>query len=119
MRAARITGYDVQTLMNMAYVASAYPPARRHEVLSWTHHAEVAGLDAVEREKLLARAETERMSARCLREELRRRRRAESRSAQACPTRASEQTGGRVCPHCGCAIDAVELGNAKVSRDAA
>src|SRR5215213_10871726 len=42
MRAARITGYDVQSLMNMVYVASHFDASRRRETLSWSHHSEVA-----------------------------------------------------------------------------
>ena len=41
-RAARITGYDIQSLMNMAYVAARFHISRRRENLSWSHHAEVA-----------------------------------------------------------------------------
>ena len=32
-----------QTLMNCAWVASRFPPSRRRESLSFSHHAEVAG----------------------------------------------------------------------------
>src|SRR5687768_3997103 len=38
--AARITGYDVQSLMNMAYVAGRFEVSRRRESLSFSHHAE-------------------------------------------------------------------------------
>jgi hypothetical protein len=70
-RAMKITGYDTQTLMNMVYVASRYEFSRRREKLSWSHHAEAAALDAAERERLLQRAETDRLSVRDLRELIR------------------------------------------------
>ena len=76
-RAARITGYDTQTLMNMVYVASRFEPAERREALSWSHHAELAGIAAAERERWLELAESQRMSVRCLRDEVRRARRLE------------------------------------------
>src|ERR1700761_5415884 len=38
-RAKQITGYDVQTLMNMTYVASRFDASRRRESLSFSHHA--------------------------------------------------------------------------------
>jgi hypothetical protein len=44
-RAAQITGYDTQSLMNMVYVASRFPFSRRRENLSWSHHEAVAALD--------------------------------------------------------------------------
>jgi hypothetical protein len=75
-RASRITGYDAQTLMNMVYVTSRFEPSRRHPGLSWSHHAEVAALPQEEQDRWLARAETDRLSVRCLREEIRRERRA-------------------------------------------
>ena len=71
IRAARVTGYDAQTLMNMVYVASHFPPTRRRGSLSWSHHAELAALEPDEQDTWLNRAETERLSVRCLRQELR------------------------------------------------
>lgn len=106
-RAARLTGYDVQTLMNMVYVASRFDAAgERRANLSWSHHAEVAGVPRPDRDLLLDHAERERMSVRCLREELRRRRR---QLGQAEPDdrklrRSSHQAvsvDADVCPHCG------------------
>ena len=74
-RASRITGYDAQTLMNMVYVASRFEASRRRENLSWSHHAEVAALPYEEQERWLTRADVDRLSVRCLREEIRRERR--------------------------------------------
>ena len=84
VRASRITGYDVQTLMNMVYVASRFEAERRRERLSWSHHAELAALEPDDQEQWLTRAEEERLSVRDLRGELRR------------VTRARE-TGDRIC----------------------
>ena len=69
---ASITGYDTQTLMNMAYVTSRFSPSRRREGLSFSHHAEVAALCQEEQERWLDRAMFERLSVRALRAELRR-----------------------------------------------
>src|SRR5918999_1201697 len=76
VRASRITGYDAQTLMNMAYVASRFDASRRHGKLSWSHHAEIAAMQPSAQDFWLARAESERLSVRCLRDEVRRARRA-------------------------------------------
>lgn len=115
-RAARITGYDVQTLMNMVYIASRFDPSRRRENLSWSHHAEVAALTAEDQERLLGRAEAERLSVRCLREEMRRERRIAKVALHRAPApevgaepafaSAADANGGveAVCPHCGHAL---------------
>ena len=70
--AARVTGYDVQSLMNMAYVASRFEISRRRENLSFSHHAELAALASDAQERWLDRAEIGGLSSRRLREELRR-----------------------------------------------
>ena len=66
-RAATITGYDRQTLMNMVYVASRFDSSRRRGELSWSHHAEVAALPPEEQERWIDRAQAERLSVRDLR----------------------------------------------------
>jgi DNA-binding PadR family transcriptional regulator len=58
-RASEITGYDPQTLMNMVYVASRFEFSRRREMLSWSHHEVVAGLEVREQDRWLDRAVTE------------------------------------------------------------
>jgi hypothetical protein len=68
--AARTTGYDRHTLMNMVYVASRFETVRRRENLSWSHHAEVASLDEKEQERWLTRATKEKLSVRGLRNAL-------------------------------------------------
>ncbi|HEY0447601.1 hypothetical protein [Actinophytocola sp.] len=103
-RAARITGYDPQTLMNMAYVASRFAPDRRRAALSWSHHSEVSALDAADQDDLLTFAEETKLSARGLREEVRARGR---RSANRTKTHAEEQAPVDVvvCPNCGCQLN--------------
>jgi hypothetical protein len=98
VRAARITGYDVQTLMNFVYVASRFEPCRRNEKLSFSHHAELAALEPDDQDQWLERAETERLSVRDLREELRRVTRAsEAASEELAPPAHNDL----VCPNCG------------------
>jgi hypothetical protein len=107
VRASRITGYDAQTLMNMAYVASRFEVSRRRGELSWSHHAEIAALESEEQEYWLTRAETDRLSVRCLREcvrreRLRKRRSEETGGGEACGADEGEQPAGDVvCPECG------------------
>jgi signal transduction histidine kinase len=102
VRAARITGYDTQTLMNMAYTASRVEISRRRENLSWSHHAEIAALEPEDQDRWLERAERERLSVRSLREELRRERRAATaRSSAAAEPDPHDEL---VCPRCGCRI---------------
>jgi len=82
--AARATGYDVQSLMNMAYVAGRFEPPRRRPSLSYSHHAELAGLSPEDQDVWLDRAEAGGLSVRSLRIELRHaRKRAETRRARA------------------------------------
>lgn len=114
--AARITGYDKQTLMNMTYVASRFEISRRREGLSFSHHAELAPLPQAEQESWLQRAEEEHLSVRALRSEIRR----HDRSGPPSPHRRASEwaaparnggSGGRepngpmepgiVCPECG------------------
>jgi hypothetical protein len=94
-RAARVTGYDVQTLMNMVYVSSRFEISRRRESLSWSHHETLASSESSEQERWLDRAVAERMSVSDLRIELRNaRRRPEAAGNQ-------KETKAHVCPHCG------------------
>jgi hypothetical protein len=70
-RAANATGYDIQTLMNMVYVASHVAVSRRRETLSWSHHAELASLTVDEQDSWLERAAESRWSVRDMRTEIR------------------------------------------------
>jgi hypothetical protein len=107
VRASRITGYDAQTLMNMAYVASRFDISRRRGKLSWSHHAEIAAMEPEDQDLWLERAETDRLSVRCLREGIRRERlraRAAEESAGrgCCGADEGEQSAhDLVCPECG------------------
>ncbi len=69
--AARITGYDTHSLMDMAYVASRVDPSRRREHLAFGHHAELAALPLQEQEQWLDQIETDRLSVGALRSALR------------------------------------------------
>jgi hypothetical protein len=107
-RASRITGYDVQTLMNMVYVASRFDPSRRSKDLSFSHHAELAALEPADQDRWLARAARDRLSVRCLRDELRRERRLVMQEQASDHEGALEEAGRNrrdlVCPECGCRI---------------
>jgi hypothetical protein len=113
-QAARLTGYDCQSLMNMAYVAGRYEVSRRRESLSFSHHAELAALPPRDQELWLDRVEAGALSVRALRLELREaRKRVARRRARA--TRRLTPVSGLApaprsdleaqpelrCPHCG------------------
>jgi hypothetical protein len=98
--AARVTGYDVASLRNMAWVASQFDLSLRSDKLTWSHHVLLAPLDAEEQRHWLDRAEDERLSVADLRLELR----AEGHGGRRKPAKpASEAPLGdaTVCPHCG------------------
>jgi hypothetical protein len=107
--ASQVTGYDEHSLMNIAYVAGRFEPSRRRPRLSFSHHAELAGLSSEDQELWLDRAEAERLSVRALRSELRMaRERSAARQSmararlQAAPELAPADTAKLVeCPHCG------------------
>lgn len=69
-----IFGREFQSLMDMASVSRSFEPSRRREVLSFTHHREVAALPPDEADKLLERAESDQLSTRELRVEVVKRR---------------------------------------------
>ena len=82
--AAQATGYDVQSLRNMAYVAGRFDVPRRREGLSFSHHAVLASLPVEDQDLWLDRAEAGALSVGSLRCELRRtRQRAAARAARA------------------------------------
>lgn len=58
--------YESETVRACGWVASRFPPGRRR-TLSWSHHREVAALDAASADALLERAEAEGLSTRELR----------------------------------------------------
>lgn len=61
-------GREFGSLRNLAVVARSFETSRRHDVLTFTHHVEVASLPADEADSLLARAEREQWSTRELRQ---------------------------------------------------
>ncbi|MGA2007734.1 MAG: hypothetical protein ABSH27_09285, partial [Solirubrobacteraceae bacterium] len=69
--ATKLTGYDKQTLMNFAYVASRFEASRRTSQVSWSHHAELAAFEPEEQQHWLERAVVDRLSLKDLRRELR------------------------------------------------
>lgn len=119
LRASRVTGYDVQSLMNMAYVASRFSISRRREKLSWSHHAEIAALSVDDQERWLDAADEQRLSVRRLRVELRKWRGSRSAAAgggtepavRAVAAGGEEPAAGTpeehlVCPNCGHFVEA-------------
>jgi hypothetical protein len=54
--AAGATGYQVQTLKNMAWVSRRVPPELRREDVSWGHHRIVAKFEQDEQAEWLAKA---------------------------------------------------------------
>lgn len=66
--AAEIFGLSPGTLKNYASICKKFEPSRRRDGLSFEHHAAVAALDNPdEQDRLLRRAEDERLTARALR----------------------------------------------------
>lgn len=55
-QALAVTGYDVGSLMDMAWLANTFEISRRRENLSWSHHAEIAALGEDDQERWLDRA---------------------------------------------------------------
>jgi hypothetical protein len=118
--AARVTGYDLQSLRNMAYVAGRFEVPRRREALSFSHHAELAGLPADDQELWLDRAEASALSLRSLRSELRQaRRRAASRGALAETRRQRHEEVTTIPPKGATPVGDVEAPNVADSRSEA
>lgn len=99
--AARITGYDIHSLRNIAYVAGRVEVSRRRDNLTWSHHAEVSSLDPDEQDRWLDLASAEKMSVSDLRVELRSARRRRESAEGAELLRPPRRVAGRVmCPEC-------------------
>src|SRR6476661_6992142 len=95
-QAARITGYDVHSLRNIAYVAGRVDVSRRRDTLTWSHHAEVCPLEPDDQDEWLDRAASEGMSVADLRIELRSARRKENGSN----ARSEADVKTVTCPEC-------------------
>jgi len=97
-----VTGYDIASLRNMAWVASRFDLSLRNDKLTWSHHVLLAPLDAEEQRRWLQHASEERLSVADLRLELR-----ASRAGSGKKQGSTEATAGgdggelEVCPHCG------------------
>lgn len=107
--AAKITGYDVKTLRNIAYVARRFDLSRRRDNLTWSHHAEVAVLEPHEQNTWLDRALADQLSVADLRTELRSSQRAsrtprEGGDGGGEPDPSGGSAPSMTCPHCGKAI---------------
>jgi hypothetical protein len=106
--AARVTGYDIHSLMNMAYVARRFEISRRREKLSFSHHAELAALSADQQDVWLDRIEREALSVHALRVQLKRAAAqlpaSQSLEGADLGAPAKQRSGGDsevVCPECG------------------
>jgi hypothetical protein len=99
--AARVTGYDVASLRNMAWVASCFDLSLRNDKLTWSHHVLLAPLQVDEQRQWLRRASEERLSVADLRLELRALRDGEGKSSEGGAAKARDGDEPAVCPHCG------------------
>lgn len=64
------TGYDYATLQNFSWVAARIEMSRRRDILSWSHHREIAALDPADQAARLDQAEAETLSVHALRREI-------------------------------------------------
>jgi hypothetical protein len=99
--AARVTGYDVASLRNMAWVASQFDMSLRSDKLTWSHHVLLAPLKGEEQEYWLDRAHRERLSVADLRIELRASRGSDTRTTKQAARGQGDDPEPSVCPHCG------------------
>jgi hypothetical protein len=107
--AARVTGYDVASLRNMAWVASQFDLSLRSDKLTWSHHVLLAPLAPDEQAHWLDRASRERLSVADLRLELRASRNGDGEASPSGEKAASPSPSGvLVCPHCGHKLDSGE-----------
>lgn len=77
-QALDLTGLDYDTLRTAKWLAGRFPPERRRDNLTWSHHREVAALPVEQQERLLdlaaptdANPQMPRLSTRELRDEAR------------------------------------------------
>lgn len=100
-QAARITGYDIASLRNIAWVASQFDVSLRSDKLSWSHHALLAPLETDEKVYWLERAAAEGFSVVDLRTELRASRSGESRDQSRSGGPCEDDHSTVTCPECG------------------
>lgn len=99
--AARVTGYDVASLRNMAWVASRFDLSLRNDKLTWSHHVLLAPLESAEQRQWLQLASEERLSVADLRLELRSLRDNDGKSPGDAAGTTQDSGEAAVCPHCG------------------
>jgi hypothetical protein len=99
--AAKITGYDPQTLMNCAHVASRFEVSQRRQDVSWSHHSELAALEPTEQQYWFERVVADRLSLKDLRRELRSARQRPRLDANEPPPAVHETESANLCPTCG------------------
>ncbi len=99
--AARVTGYDIASLRNMAWVASRFDLSLRNDKLTWSHHVLLAPLAVEEQRRWLQQASEERLSVADLRLELRASRDGRKSSRGRGPKAGDGGGELEVCPHCG------------------
>lgn len=92
--AIEVTGYELGTLKNLAWVAARVERSRRRDVLSWSHHQEIAALGPADQERWLTSAEANGWSKGQLRKQIN----AEPAEEREC------------CPNCGRLMPAVTKG---------
>jgi hypothetical protein len=97
--AARITGYDIGSLRNMAWIAGQFDLDLRHPKLSWSHYPLLAKLPSDERASWIERAVDDRLTVADLRIELRRR--TGTSPTHVADRERSHERRGISCPHCG------------------
>jgi hypothetical protein len=69
-----LSGLSVKSLWNCTWVSNKVETSRRREDLPWAHHEAVAGLEPSEQDRLLDKAEQERLKYHQLRQLVRRER---------------------------------------------
>jgi hypothetical protein len=103
--AARVTGYDVASLRNMAWVAAQFELSLRSDRLSWSHHVLLAPLAEDEQRRWITTAVEQRLSVADLRLELRARRSGDHELGRGSAGSEHSPEGVGVCPHCGHALN--------------
>jgi hypothetical protein len=101
VEAAKITGYDVRSLANIASLAGCFEMSRRRDNLSWSHHAVVATLEPDEQDRWLDLAAAGRLSVADLRIELHSAERRRDARERACGQPAEDDVSAFICPQCG------------------
>ncbi|HKT84229.1 MAG TPA: hypothetical protein VJQ84_10375 [Solirubrobacterales bacterium] len=102
--AARVTGYDVASLRNMAWVAAQFDLSLRSDKLSWSHHVLLAPLAAEDQRRWIERAEEQRLSVADLRLELRASGYGREGEKAVAADEGEAAREAEVCPHCGHAL---------------